>query len=72
MYLVRKYTQYSLEETGGFFGGRDHTTVMHSVKTIERLRQTDSGFARQIEQIENGLEREISRPAPIAASQAMS
>lgn len=71
MYLVRKYTQYSLEETGGFFGGRDHTTVMHSVKTIEHLRQADAAFARQIEQIETGLEREISRPA-VAASQVAS
>ena len=36
MYLARKHTRYSLEEIGGYFGGRDHTTVMHAVRTIEK------------------------------------
>ena len=35
MYLVRRHTRHSLEEIGGFFGGRDHTTVMHAVRTVE-------------------------------------
>jgi chromosomal replication initiator protein len=36
MYLARRHTRYSLDEIGGYFGGRDHTTVMHAVKTITR------------------------------------
>lgn len=52
MWLARKRTRFSLEEIGGYFGGRDHTTVMHSVKTVEERLSRDSDVARQIEQIE--------------------
>jgi chromosomal replication initiator protein len=41
MYLARRLTRYSLEEIGGYFGGRDHTTVMHAVRTIEERRDAD-------------------------------
>ena len=41
MYLARALTRHSLEEIGGYFGGRDHTTVMHANKTIENLRTSD-------------------------------
>ena len=34
MWLAREHTRYSLQEIGGYFGGRDHTTVMHSCKKI--------------------------------------
>jgi chromosomal replication initiator protein len=52
MYLTRKHTRYSLEEIGGHFGGRDHTTVMHAVKTIEERRATDEALARTLEVLE--------------------
>lgn len=38
MYLCRKLTQHSFPEIGRRFGGRDHTTVLHSVSKIEHLR----------------------------------
>ena len=50
--VARKKTRFSLEEIGGYFGGRDHTTVMHSVKTIEERISQDQDVARQIEKIE--------------------
>lgn len=53
MFLARRHTRFSLEEIGGFFGGRDHTTVMHAVKTIEARLETDAEFARRIVAIEN-------------------
>ncbi len=52
MYLARKRTSYSLEEIGGYFGGRDHTTVMHAVKTVNERIDTDNQFASQINQID--------------------
>jgi chromosomal replication initiator protein len=44
MYLARELTQMSLPEIGTAFGGRDHTTVMHACKTIEKLRNVDAAF----------------------------
>ncbi len=41
MFLARDLTNHSLEEIGGHFGGRDHTTVMHACRTIDKLRQND-------------------------------
>ncbi|MCJ7543988.1 MAG: chromosomal replication initiator protein DnaA [Phycisphaerae bacterium] len=41
MYLARELTRHSLEEIGGYFGGRDHTTVMHAKRSIDLLRQRD-------------------------------
>jgi chromosomal replication initiator protein len=37
MYLARKITRHSLAEIGGFFGGRDHSTVLHAVDKIDKL-----------------------------------
>ncbi len=48
MFLARKYTPYSLEEIGGYFGGRDHTTVMHAVRTVENDMQMDEQVNQQV------------------------
>jgi len=55
MYLARKYTRYSLEEIGGHFGGRDHTTVLHAVRTVDGDMKEDAEIANQISQIEGNL-----------------
>ena len=55
MYLARQLTRHSLEEIGGYFGGRDHTTVMHANKTIDKLRQSDP----QIQATLNLLSKQI-------------
>ncbi len=57
MYLARQHTHHSLEEIGGFFGGRDHTTVMHANKLIARRREQDSAFRSQLASIEEQLSR---------------
>ncbi len=48
MFLARRHTRHSLEEIGGYFGGRDHTTVMHAVKTVEERRETDPEFNKVV------------------------
>jgi chromosomal replication initiator protein len=49
MYLARQITRHSLEEIGGFFGGRDHSTVIHAVEKMEDLRRNDPSTARLFE-----------------------
>ena len=56
MYLAKQLTSRSLPEIGRKFGGRDHTTVMHAVKRVEELRETDSGFAEDIDLLRRMLE----------------
>ena len=41
MYLAKRLTTRSLPEIGRKFGGRDHSTVIHAVRRIEELRDTD-------------------------------
>ena len=55
MYVARRHTRYSLEEIGGYFGGRDHTTVIHAVRSIGRQVESDPDVQRQVLAIENTL-----------------
>jgi chromosomal replication initiator protein len=55
MFLARRYTRYSLEEIGGYFGGRDHTTVLHAVRTVDSDAKTDPEVADQLAQLESQL-----------------
>jgi chromosomal replication initiator protein len=55
MYLARQFTPYSLEEIGGYFGGRDHTTVLHAVRTITQDAKDSPDIAQQITLLEGQL-----------------
>jgi len=44
MWLVKELTQFSYPAIGEAFGGRDHTTVIHAVRTINGLKDTDNGL----------------------------
>ena len=56
MFLSKQLTQRSLPEIGRKFGGRDHTTVMHAVRKIEQLRESDPGIAEDLELLKRNLE----------------
>ncbi len=53
MYLARNLTRHSLEEIGGHFGGRDHTTVMHACNKIEQARTKDSRMDALLTELTN-------------------
>lgn len=55
MYLAKTLTRRSLPDIGRRFGGRDHTTVMHAVKRIKELSETDADFAARVQAIESRL-----------------
>lgn len=61
MYIARRKTHHSLAEIGGFFGGRDHTTVLHAIRSIEKSCLQDAGVRRHIEQIELNIDGEVAR-----------
>ncbi len=56
MYLAKQLTSRSLPEIGRKFGGRDHTTVMHAVKKVEELRQSDVTFCEDVDLLRRMLE----------------
>ena len=56
MYLAKKMTTRSLPEIGRRFANRDHTTVIHAVKTIKRLSEQDDEMKKNINQIKNLLQ----------------
>ena len=53
IYLTKMLTSKSLPEIGRYFANRDHTTVIHSVKTIEKLKEKDSDISISIDNIKN-------------------
>ena len=55
MYLAKKMTTRSLPEIGRRFANRDHTTVIHAVKTITRLSEQDDEMKKNISQIKSLL-----------------
>ena len=55
MYLAKKMTTRSLPEIGRRFANRDHTTVIHAVKTITRLSEQDDEMKKNINQIKSIL-----------------
>ena len=56
MYLAKTLTSKSLPEIGRHFGGRDHTVVMHAVKRVESLTDTDRKLAEDVELLRRKLE----------------
>jgi len=55
MYLSKKMTTRSLPEIGRRFSNRDHTTVIHAVKTITRISETDEEMKKNIEHLKSLL-----------------
>ena len=55
IYLAKLLTSKSLPEIGRSFSNRDHTTVIHSVKTIERLRHEDKELNSNIDNLKNKI-----------------
>ena len=57
MYLCKHLTKHSYPEIGRAFGGKHHTTVMHSVEKIETLVVTDETLQRLISELSESLQK---------------
>ena len=55
IYLTKILTSKSLPEIGREFSNRDHTTIIHSVKTIEKLKETDPEIVNNINKLKNQI-----------------
>jgi chromosomal replication initiator protein len=57
MYLIKTHLDLPYSDIGGLFGGRDHSTVIHSVNKIEAEMASDVGFARRVRKLQDELFR---------------
>ncbi|MDR7129474.1 chromosomal replication initiator protein [Algoriphagus sp. 4150] len=48
MYFCKEFTNHSLKSIGYHFGGRDHSTVIHAVQTVNDIMETDSSFRNAV------------------------
>ena len=55
MYLMKSLTTLSLKSVGMRFGNRDHSTVMHAIKTIENEMKEDATFSRVVETLKANI-----------------
>ncbi|HEY0863900.1 MAG TPA: chromosomal replication initiator protein DnaA [Lacunisphaera sp.] len=55
MYLCRQLTRHSLQEIGEAFGGRDHGTVIHAVKTVENMMEQDDSVRASVDFLKTQL-----------------
>jgi chromosomal replication initiator protein len=58
MYLVKQMTDASLPEIGRHFGGRHHTTVMHSIAKIHKLRCSEAELNHAVSKLLTSLTRQ--------------
>lgn len=56
MYLAKQYTKNSLKTIGDHFGGRDHTTVIHSCQTVKDLMDTDALIREQVKELQQKVQ----------------
>ncbi|MCH8902562.1 MAG: chromosomal replication initiator protein DnaA, partial [Bacteroidetes bacterium] len=56
MYLTKNLTKNSLKVIGQYFGGRDHSTVIHSCQAIQNLMDTDKKFKESVVEIEKKIQ----------------
>ncbi len=55
MYFAKEYTNHSLKSIGYHFGGRDHSTVIHAVQSVNDMIDTDSKFKASIDELKKKL-----------------
>ncbi len=60
MYLAKNFTKNSLKVIGRHFGGRDHSTVIHSCQAVKDMMDTDKEFRESVSELEKKIQLSIS------------
>jgi chromosomal replication initiator protein len=56
MYFAKEYTDYSLKQIGQYFGGRDHSTVIHAVQCVNNQIIKDDSFKKSVDELKKQLQ----------------
>ena len=59
-YLVYKYLSYSMSAIGKYLGGRDHTTILNSIRIVNNMCLTDMDFRARIIALEGQVEEHLN------------
>lgn len=59
MYFCKRYTQLTLSLIGENFGGRDHSTVIHALESVEDMMKTDVNFKSSVEELGKKLKMRL-------------
>ncbi|HMP29908.1 MAG TPA: chromosomal replication initiator protein DnaA, partial [Saprospiraceae bacterium] len=60
MYLAKNFTTSSLKSIGSNFGGKDHSTVIYSIKAVQDLMDTDTLFKETVQQLEKKVQLSLT------------
>lgn len=60
MYFCKRFTQLTLALIGENFGGRDHSTVIHALESVEDMMKTDTNFKNSVEELGKKLKLRVS------------
>lgn len=60
MYFCKRYTQLTLALIGENFGGRDHSTVIHALESVEDMMKTDANFKNSIDELTKKFKSRMS------------
>ena len=60
IYFSKEYTKNSLKSIGKYFGGRDHSTILHSCKTIKDRMDTDVAFKDTVANLEKRMQLNLA------------
>ena len=60
MYFCKRYTQLTLALIGENFGGRDHSTVIHALESVEDMMKTDANFKNSVEELTKKFKSRMS------------
>ena len=61
IYFAKEYTEFSLKSIGYHFGGRDHSTVIHAIQSVNDMLKTDKDFKAAVQEIQKGFKTRPKR-----------
>ena len=59
MYFAKDYTNHSLKSIGYHFGGRDHSTVIHAVQSVNDMIDTNANFRHKMDELKKRMKMRV-------------